>query len=698
MNFRKLITYLTMGTAAAMPIATAQNPTILQGNYITNVFGNSNFVLNPNAQTNVANVTVSNATVTRSTTTPLVATSEFTITTSTATGYADWSLRAFDQGMKGQNCEARFTYRGFSVGTTTAQILQGSNTVAQLTLTASTDPRIASINFPCGDLSAATTLRVQQATAALTGTNELSGLYLGLATNQANVAQAEFVGSLNWPVQTAAASTSSSTYVAIGNIGSTNPTAVGNVTFSAQAPKITINSLKPGNYQISFNGFFGCFSSGQDAHCNFRLTDGTTEYGSSIAVRGFGAVSSGAQGNWVPVLTYYFQYTGATTSKTFQLEARSITTGTTVEVGQGTTQGFQVSAHRFPTSSELVVTPERQNVFGGVKWSGNIDISTISSVTNAIINTTNFGTPTPFGKASIASSSCGLSANDVGVCFDNVPPGTYEITTSFEQGSVYSFGTPGATACSARIHVSGTSFSDTAVASAFTEVGASGQTDWVTLSSGVVTISSFQPKLSLVLKQSKSGNNGRCLIRSSANGTTYPAIPTITMKPLDQPSNSALYVQGPVLGAQTGATIAAGYVGEKVTWASAPSDYALTTTEADWTNASITLNPGVWYISAQISMLATTGATAGNDVECRVKLTDSANNVVNNQWRTKRVKTPAAAAALNTDIMSFSTTVSISSQTTYKIRFQRQDNNGTNGCTAYYQAANYSDFYAIRLN
>jgi hypothetical protein len=256
------------------------------------------------------------------------------------------------------------------------------------------------------------------------------------------------------------------------------------------------------------------------------------------------------------------------------------------------------------------VTPERQNVFGGVKWSGNIDISTISSVTNAIINTTNFGTPTPFGKASIASSSCGLSANDVGVCFDNVPPGTYEITTSFEQGSVYSFGTPGATACSARIHVSGTSFSDTAVASAFTEVGASGQTDWVTLSSGVVTISSFQPKLSLVLKQSKSGNNGRCLIRSSANGTTYPAIPTITMKPLDQPSNSALYVEGPVKASATGATIGAGYLAES---SSSQGGFTAYSANTPTTMTSLTLQPGVYMLIGQSifgnnSLTGTTGS------------------------------------------------------------------------------------------
>jgi hypothetical protein len=149
------------------------------------------FVLNPNAQTNVANVTTVTATVARSTTTPLVATSEFTVAIGTANGTATWATRAFDAGMKGQNCEARFSYRGFAA-TSIVQIKQSTNVVASLTLTPATDPRIASINFPCGDLSAATTFVVTD-TAILAGTNEIGGIYVGLATNMANVAQAELV-------------------------------------------------------------------------------------------------------------------------------------------------------------------------------------------------------------------------------------------------------------------------------------------------------------------------------------------------------------------------------------------------------------------------------------------------------------------------------------------------------------------------
>jgi len=77
MNFKKLAFWTTLFTTAAVPLATAQNPVILQGNYVSNVFGQSNFVLNPNAQTNVANVT--NATRPSPAVTPLVATSEFNL-------------------------------------------------------------------------------------------------------------------------------------------------------------------------------------------------------------------------------------------------------------------------------------------------------------------------------------------------------------------------------------------------------------------------------------------------------------------------------------------------------------------------------------------------------------------------------------------------------------------------------------------
>ena len=571
-----------IGVGASVALGQGTTPTIVQGDYISNVFGQSNFIKNPNAKLNTNDVTVSSATVSRSPTTPLVATSEFNVAVTSANGTATWATRAFDAGMKNNNCEARFTYRGFAA-TSKVHIKQGANTVATLNLTPATDPRIASINFPCGDLSAATTFVITD-TSTLGGVNEIGGIYVGLATNQANVAQAEMV------VSAYATGTQSLT----GLLHNT-------LVFGAELkdayaefdPATGIFTAKrAGDYQVTvtFSTFDSNSCTVNTNNALIIIKNNNLLDASNSQVDKYTESTSSVQRSMTVTRTMTLAV-GDTIRSAYYPCAN------TTKAGNSYLNNIQIS--RFPTSSELVVTPERQNTFGGVAWSGNIDISTIGATTNTIINTTNFGTPIPFGKATIASTSCGLTANDVGVCFENVPPGTYEVTTSFEQGAVYSFGTAGATACSARIHVSGTSFSDTSVASAFTEVGAAGQVDWVTLSSGVVTISSFQPKLALVLKQSKSGGNGRCLIRSSANGTTYPAKPTITFKPLDQPSNSALYVQGPVKASATGATIAAGYVGETIEASGSVNRTSGTATNfADVTGMSVTVTPGVWLICA----------------------------------------------------------------------------------------------------
>jgi len=74
---------------------------------------------------------------------------------------------------------------------------------------------------------------------------------------------------------------------------------------------------------------------------------------------------------------------------------------------------------------------------------------------------------------------------------------------------------------------------------------------------------------------------------------------TISVIPLDQPSNSALYVQGPVLGANTGAAISAGYVGEKLDFTTA-SISATTTGITANTTALTTLTPGVWMIVGNV--------------------------------------------------------------------------------------------------
>jgi hypothetical protein len=413
MNLKKLTTLLFAGVTAATPFATnAQNPTILQGNYVSNVFGQANFVLNPNAQTNVANVTVTNATRTRSTTTPLVATTEFNVTVTSANGTITWATRSFDAGMKNQNCEARFTYRGFQA-TSKAQIKQGANVVAELTLTPSaSDPRIASINFPCGDLSAASTFVITDS-ATLSGTNEIGGIYVGLATNMANVAQAEAVvratRSTSFSVPNNSETIFPYTTEEFDIYSEYEPTT--GVFTAKRAGKYlvtatmmwTINSIAAGEIRyikLSLNGSSKLIAwEQQQASSNRYVTNqSTTTLNLNV-------------GDTIDVRLYQNSGSAKDTHSDNSYNALSI--------------------YRFPLSSELVVTPENQNVWGGVVYTnqkqtifeGNTPATAFSSFNNSTWNQ-----PTLLkGKAAVTTTNSG---NDLGFSIPNLPVGAYKVEIS----------------------------------------------------------------------------------------------------------------------------------------------------------------------------------------------------------------------------------------------------------------------------
>ena len=631
MNFKKLAFWTTLFTTAATPLATAQNPVILQGNYISNVFGQSNFILNPNAQTNVANVTVSSATVTRSTTTPLVATSEFNITTSTATGYADWTTRTFDAGMKNQNCEARFTYRGFSVGSTTVQIRQGSNTVAQLTLTASTDPRIASINFPCGDLSSATTLRVQQATASLTGTNEIGGIYVGLATNQANVAQAEFVGGYDTLASGTNPTTTSATFASLSG-GTATATLLGKATsYDAASGAVTFASLPAGTYYVTSPMVF---ASSSGTECRYRLYEDT-------AATFFGNIYT-TNTSYVNVIG---QITLTTTaSRVFRVQAiRTAGTGSCTMEMRADVAKSQFQVYRFPTSSELVVTPERQNTWGGVQYTASINNelfggSAQSTASWTAFNNASYNAPSALkGKAAVTTTGSG---NDLGISIPNMPTGSYNVDVAGLLNAYISSTVTGyKVTCNFRLRETTTNTVISNFVSMDQIFGANTNYETQTLEPNFFTgvfINTSVGTRNFIVEAQKSGdtndsstNIGKCR-HYNQNSGQFNTTTSITISPLDQPSNSALYVQGPVLGAQTGAAVSAGYVGEVIE-ATRTSDVVLSAsanTPNDITGLSVSLTPGVWEVESFSGIYIQGAAGTGQSGRlARLQITDNSNNV-----------------------------------------------------------------------
>ena len=605
--------YLVYLMTLLFSTAVAQNPTILQGSYISNVFGNSNFVKNPNAQTNVANVTTVTATVARSTTTPLVATSEFTVAIGTANGTATWATRTFDAGMKNQNCEARFTYRGFQA-TSKVQIKQSTNVVAELVLTPSaTDPRIASINFPCGDLSTATTFVVTD-TAILAGTNEIGGIYVGLATNMANVAQAETVvqASRLTSVQTIPDNT---TTTIIYNNEALD-------VYGEFDTSTGIFTAKRAGYYYASAQYRTAFVPWLAGASNFAYIDIKKNNTTSVT-NAYLIADAAVSKSFFPQAAGSVYLAVGDTLRVTALIVRSPSTDLAVTAGETV---FNIS--RFPSASELVVTPERQNTFGGVSYAGNGDFTgTSAAITN--VTDTNFGARTFYGGASLAGTGCGLTANDFGFCMTNVPPGTYQIAGNVEVGLIEAGSDK--TWCNYKVRVGGTSLSDTEVINAIPHSNASNQ--FTPIGTGIIKINSFQPSLRVSMLYNKDSLADSCIVRSTGAGSISSALPSLQISPLDQPSNSALYVQGPVKAAATGAAIPAGYQGEVIQSVSTSNVSHSSPVSGTYYGPagvpSVTLTPGVWAITAQ-SLLEYVATASATTIATRLQLwnvTDSASIV-----------------------------------------------------------------------
>jgi len=198
-------------------------------------------------------------------------------------------------------------------------------------------------------------------------------------------------------------------------------------------------------------------------------------------------------------------------------------------------------------------------------------------------------------------------------------------------------------------------------------------------------------------------------LNAPAVGATFPlavdagSITTGTVAsarlPVVVPGTSAGVVAAAGLpGNTTGNTIATGYVGEKVTWTTPPSNQTINTTIADWTNASITLSAGVWLVQANVCLKCETGATSGAVTNALVFITDSSNTTVQNQEKLFGTRTNATAIARNEGSLSFSFLVNLSSvSTTYKIRVRKDDSGALGTASIYNQSTLYSEFFAIRI-
>jgi hypothetical protein len=532
--------------------------------------------------------------------TPLVATTEFNVTVTSANGTITWATRSFDEGMKNQNCEARFSYRGFQA-TSKAQIKQGANVVAELTLTPSaTDPRIASINFPCGDLSAATTFVITDS-ATLSGVHEIGGIYVGLATNQANVAQAEVVVSARYDGQGGYAQTipSGSNTRIIWNVENTD--VLGEYDISTGI----FTAKRSGQYKIETMLFWQSASYSASSVVEIKLlkNGGLTGYDQWRHRHTFPVTQTLFPQNMLVAET------NLNVGDTLELVATQ-STGTDKQIYTGTPDWSQFTITRLPSSSELVVTPETQNVWGGARYFGTTLFENKFSGSAADPNTyVAFGTGsgalnwstarTLFGKGLAPSTNSQL----LGVKLANLPVGSYMVTIRGDFKPSYPTSNSGwYSVCGFDIYENNTATSisrnngimDSTPGSPLVFSG-----KYSTLR-GVYNNTSVGDR-EFVLRASKtqdstSGSLATCAAASSSSSSGTPSEVSIDVTPLDNNSNSALYVQGPVKAAETGTAIPTGYVGETN---SSAAINTVATPSGNWIFASsgVTLQPGVYLVS-----------------------------------------------------------------------------------------------------
>lgn len=536
--------------------------------------------------------------VTRNTTSPLMDTADFSVNLrQVLNNSVTWATSATpDSFLSGQSCLVSAKFKTIVIGTgatAVMEVLQGSNTVGTVTLATATTTAPYTINFPCGDLSGATTIRLRLSVAGSSDTTlKIDDVFYGFANNLTNVSQAEFVGSVRYTPATGCAwNTSSGSFANFTATASCNtPTVAGQATTTAgKIPGATFTGLKAGRYFVIVN-YTAQKQSSTDLVASYRVSDGTnfgpasTLYLSTISNYAYAYTS---------VLNA--EYTTAPGSVTFQMQAytNSGVSGASIQA-QDPFHGFEMDVYRYPGASEVAITPSQQTAFAGIKYVPGSDYSALITASSwTTFNHANLATPTTFGKGQRPiTGTCGTT-NDSSICVPNVAPGTYQVVFNGTIGAT----NPAAgldTFCNFRLYDGSNIIASNRV---FGLQNASSVTPVLSGLSGLVTYTSYQPMVNIQLQASKASGGGSCLFQglATANAETQPQFQFI---PVSSSSPNTVFIQGPAKATGNGlGAIQAGMVGQEIiSTVSYSSPVGSLTTNVAKDITSITLTPGVWEL------------------------------------------------------------------------------------------------------
>lgn len=296
--------------------------------------------------------------------------------------------------------------------THTISAFDGTNTLSSATIVSSTTPTVASVNFvfpASGSLSIRLT-SVASDEPSIT----IDDCYLGDASNISSVSQAQFIGSAYFA--TTAACTFTRTNTALGALSDSDcpgPTVEANPgpgviqTTDADAPKVSVNSLPPGVYEVGFEGDSVIGTSAQLAA--IAINDGTNTFGQTAASNLTTASSHFS-------VKAFFTYT-TTANHTFELYASSAANAFNIDL-TASNQRLFFYIKKFPNQQETTYSADKL----ANSWSGyhdgnctwtttsntltdpGIDAScTFTETTNA-----NFGTVITYSSGGIGNTLPGI--------------------------------------------------------------------------------------------------------------------------------------------------------------------------------------------------------------------------------------------------------------------------------------------------
>ena len=343
-----------------------------------------NYVKNPNAERTASRyVTYTNTSGTRNTTNPILGLADFQATIDSATDTIDFDLFSFDQKLKNNNCIVQLDYKSASASID-LQVRRSATTIASTTLTATTDPKSVMIPFECGDLSAATSIRITGTSATSTVVN-LGNLFVGAASASSAVINTggEWVGSVLYPATTNCVWSVSATST-FQSFPADTDCATATVSGVVQAPGTKIPAVVIPNadpryiYRFIASGMMGTATA--NAYLSFRFSDGT------VSSRPNNPATVSVSGDiYTGLVSGEIEFTSAG-SKTVNLQAATTSGSFTINNrATATNEDFLISVYRFPKTSSSTGSIFEAGDYGWTSCTMNVGATTTAPTKGTVV-------------------------------------------------------------------------------------------------------------------------------------------------------------------------------------------------------------------------------------------------------------------------------------------------------------------------